>query len=153
MKVISILLVFFFVVALWLCLGHIPARLYGDDLPSAGQYGDSFGFVNSLFSALTLGGVIFALWFQMQELRLQRNELKKTTEALLQQHETARMVARIHGLTYLAEFHQALCDAEKESAGGWLDVYRNKRDYYAQRAIYLMKRLGETFPDDPKGDV
>lgn len=47
-----------------------------------GQFGDSFGVINTLFSALALGGVIYAILLQQEELGLQREELKNTREEM-----------------------------------------------------------------------
>ena len=41
-----------------------------------GQFGDMFGAVNALFSGLAFGILIFAIWFQREELGLQREELQ-----------------------------------------------------------------------------
>ncbi len=41
-----------------------------------GQFGDSFGVVNALFSGLAFAGVIFAILLQQKELKLQREELE-----------------------------------------------------------------------------
>lgn len=53
-----------------------------NDWPTSGQFGDSFGAVNALFSGLAFAGIIVALYLQMEELRLQRKELKETKDAL-----------------------------------------------------------------------
>ena len=46
------------------------------------EFGDTFGFVNSLFSGLALAGVVIAVLLQSEELHLQRNELEDTREQL-----------------------------------------------------------------------
>jgi len=51
-------------------------------LNNPGLLGDSAGVINALFSALALAGVILAVLMQSRELELQREEFKKTTEAL-----------------------------------------------------------------------
>ncbi|WP_397301843.1 hypothetical protein [Nonlabens ulvanivorans] len=45
-------------------------------------FGDSNGTVNTLFSALAFGGIIFTILLQRKELKLQREELKDTREEL-----------------------------------------------------------------------
>ncbi len=47
-----------------------------------GQFGDSFGAINALFSGLAFAGVIIALVFQRRELVLQRTELRLQREEL-----------------------------------------------------------------------
>lgn len=49
---------------------------------TAQDFGGAFGFVESLFSGLALGGVIVAILLQRQELRLQRYELEWTRKEL-----------------------------------------------------------------------
>ncbi|MBC7815478.1 MAG: hypothetical protein IAG10_01105 [Planctomycetaceae bacterium] len=46
----------------------------------AGLWGDSFGFVNAMLSALGFAGVLVTVWMQRKELKLQRFELKMTRE-------------------------------------------------------------------------
>jgi len=53
-----------------------------------GTFGDMFGSVNSLFSGLALGGIIFTIYLQRSELRLQRKELKDTRKEFSKQNET-----------------------------------------------------------------
>ena len=54
----------------------------GNRLTNPALLGDSAGVINALFSALALAGVILAVLMQSRELKLQREEVKKTTEAL-----------------------------------------------------------------------
>jgi len=47
-----------------------------------GTFGDSFGAVNTLFSGLAFGGIIYTILLQRNELKLQRKELKLTKAEL-----------------------------------------------------------------------
>lgn len=51
-----------------------------------GVFGDKFGFVNSLFSGLALGGVVYSILLQQKELSLQRKELSETREEFKDQN-------------------------------------------------------------------
>ncbi len=53
-----------------------------------GQFGDSFGVVNALFSGLAFAGVICAILLQKKELELQREELEATRTEIRGQKET-----------------------------------------------------------------
>ncbi len=53
-----------------------------------GQFGDSFGVVNALFSGLAFAGVICAILLQKKELELQRKELEETRAEIRGQKET-----------------------------------------------------------------
>lgn len=79
------------VVGIW-AFGFSYARWRSESVPAgvhsieksierSGQYGDSFGAVNALFSGLAFVGVIVAILLQRQELQLQREELTKSVEA------------------------------------------------------------------------
>jgi hypothetical protein len=52
------------------------------DHNEASQFGDSFGFGNTLFAGLAFAGVIYAIILQTEELRLQREELEETRDEL-----------------------------------------------------------------------
>ena len=57
------------------------------NLERRGQFGDSFGAINALFSGLAFACVICTLVFQMRELRYQREELKNTQKVMEGQEE------------------------------------------------------------------
>lgn len=66
-----------------LCVGSyfLVQRLF-PDWTIRGQFGDSFGAVNALFSGLAFLGVIYAVLLQRKELQLQREELELTRAEL-----------------------------------------------------------------------
>lgn len=47
-----------------------------------GEFGDSFGAVNALFSGLAFAGIIYTILLQRRELQLQREELELTRDEL-----------------------------------------------------------------------
>lgn len=67
--------------AVWLIffIIQIVLKITWKDL---GQIGDSFGLLNALFSGLAFAGVIYAIFLQHEELRLQRQELAETRKVL-----------------------------------------------------------------------
>lgn len=73
-------------VIVWFGMGYGPAsRLVSmergfDSLEKAGQFGDSFGYVNSFFSALAFIGIAAALllqWHEILETKGDQEELRK----------------------------------------------------------------------------
>lgn len=102
------------VVIVWLAIGTAPWFLLKDP-EVASRFGDSFGFVNALFSALALAAVFWAIRLQSQELELQRQELADTRRelarsadaqqeshhALQQQVEALSTAARLNALAIL----------------------------------------------------
>lgn len=75
--ILLLLAVFIF----WLVAELIPYYRFRD-WASRGQYGDSFGAINSLFSGLAFAGIIYTIILQQKELKLQRKELFYTRKEL-----------------------------------------------------------------------
>lgn len=73
---ISITIAIFWVASL------IFSILLFNDWTIRGTFGDSFGAINSLFSGLAFGGIIYTILLQRTELKLQREELKLTRKEL-----------------------------------------------------------------------
>ena len=58
---------------LWVLSGQFP------EMPVRGQFGDSFGGLNALFSGLAFAALIVTIWTQRQELTLQRDRTPSAT--------------------------------------------------------------------------
>jgi hypothetical protein len=80
-------------VLLWFLIGFYPVWAYG--LDRAAQYGDSFGFVNSLFSSIAFAFVVLALLLQMKELHDAAETQAEQGRLQLKQMEIAERTARI----------------------------------------------------------
>jgi len=88
-----------FLIPIIICLAYaylLPKFI--SDRTDQGTYGDMFGAVNTLFSGLAFAGIIYTIYQQGTELRLQRNELKlqraevaKTNIALDEQVKAANV--------------------------------------------------------------
>lgn len=92
--------VFGSVFAAWWFFGHKPREWFPSESGAeAGAFGDSFGFVSSLFSGLAFAGVILALVMQSRELSLQRQELKETREELRKTADAQEATMRTLALT------------------------------------------------------
>jgi len=101
------------------CLAWLLLLLSFSGWPERGQFGDMFGSVNSLFSGLAFGGVIYTIFLQRQELALQRKELEltrtqlaraadaqeKSEKALTLQVETLQRTAHVNALSSLIEHY------------------------------------------------
>ncbi len=68
-------------VTIWLSIGIATWKSFSDATRS-GQFGDTFGFVNALFSALGLAGVLITILMQQDQLQLQRKELELQREEM-----------------------------------------------------------------------
>lgn len=68
-----------------------------------GEFGDSFGSVNALFSALALLGVLYSIRLQSKELADTRRELTRTAEAQEKMLEASRRQLRISAESALVD--------------------------------------------------
>jgi hypothetical protein len=77
-------LLVFVVVSLWYTLGNYYLQTYFiHDAEASGQRGDTYGIVNSLFSALAFAGLFYTIL-------IQRKELKETKQEFITQNATLR---------------------------------------------------------------
>lgn len=64
--------------------GYFPLK--GDNLSERGQFGDSFGVLNSLFTGLGFGGLIVTLLVQQKQLRQQERQILEQRKRDATQH-------------------------------------------------------------------
>ncbi len=79
--------IFIIFVLYFYVLGFNIQEVIHSNVGEKGTFGDSFGFLTALFSALAFGAFIITLWQQQEELELTREELKKSATALSKQSE------------------------------------------------------------------
>ena len=73
------------IVVLWLGVTAVIGwRFESDDW---GKIGDMFGAVNALFSGLALAGVVFAIWLQREDLKIQQEQLRQSNEEFKLQNQ------------------------------------------------------------------
>jgi len=75
------------------------------NMQDRGLYGEQFGALNTLFSGLACGGIVFTLYLTYQQLRLQHREFEARTESLQE------------GQQQLAQQTQLLADQISEMTG------------------------------------
>jgi len=61
-----------------------------NDWQQRGTFGDMFGAINSLFTGLAFGGLIYTVLLQREDLALQREELRLTRDELRGQKQALR---------------------------------------------------------------
>ncbi|MCD8426006.1 putative phage abortive infection protein [Tenacibaculum dicentrarchi] len=86
-----------------------------------GTFGDSFGAINSLFSGLALGGIIYTIFLQKKELSLQRKELKNTRKEFTIQNKTLRLQRFENTFFNLLSLHHQIVDSID------LDIQKKKK--------------------------
>lgn len=76
-----LIIVFGAITAIWLAYAAFIA-MCTKDYATKGQFGDSFGALNTFFSGLAFAAFVYTVLLQRHELELQRNEMALTREEL-----------------------------------------------------------------------
>ncbi|MFY7927491.1 MAG: hypothetical protein ACOVS5_01355 [Oligoflexus sp.] len=74
------------VLLIWLLVPVLGSMAF-PDWEMRGQFGDTFGSINALFSGLAFAGLFWALRIQQKQLDIQREELKLQREELQEQRK------------------------------------------------------------------
>lgn len=90
--------------------------LYYRDYKSTAEWGDSFGFVNALFSGLAFAGVIVAIVIQARELRQAFEEAQTSRVAYQTTAQLQHSSSIIEGIATLSKLQEKLSD---ESISPW----------------------------------
>ena len=115
------------------------------EIAERGQFGDSFGVVNALFSGLAFAGVICAIIFQQKELALQRKELALQREELANTRgEMKEQKRAIQKESFERSFFQFLeiLDAKYHSTEYVVGVEIDVRKETVQTAYERLKETG-----------
>lgn len=119
----------------WWCFGDWQTR---------GQFGDSFGAINSLFSGLAFAGVIFTILLQRHELALQREELKLTRMELQRSAEAQEKSQH----TLSLQVKEQRFSAKLAAVSSLVSVYSRHLDhlktYGAQDRLRLQKETAQS---------
>ncbi|WP_054513080.1 hypothetical protein [Chryseobacterium sp. ERMR1:04] len=113
-KLNPLIWLFIVILILWI-ISVVLVNLIFTTWTERGTFGDSFGALNSLFSGLAFGGIIYTILLQRKELKLQRDELILTRDELKRsanaqeesnkfQHEQIR-IANLPIFQYETEIH------------------------------------------------
>lgn len=105
----------------------------------AGGFGDSFGILTSLFSALAFAGLILTILLQRDELSLQREELKETRKEIAAQKEILKNQNFNNSFFSLLRYY-------KENLTELMIVDNDSHQRYQgiEALIFLQKRLVES---------
>ncbi len=129
-----------------------------------GQFGDTFGAINALFSGLAFAGIIYTIQLQRKELGLQRKELRHTREELSRSadaqndaqkalNEQAKMMnttAKLNTLTAMLEHYRHI----SANPMGYEDVDpRKKVKWYEDKINDLLAHLASDGVDAMKPNI
>lgn len=90
------------------------------DWAQRGQYGDSFGAANALFSALAFVALIIAILLQKRELELQREELQDTRKQLADSARAQEYSLKLTAMNSLIQaYGQELSTFPERDQGTW----------------------------------
>lgn len=125
----------------WL-LGALATRCYASHCTTkeineiTGTFGDSFGAVNALISALAFAGVFVTFWLQRKELDLQWQELHAQREEFTQQNKTLKLQRFESTFFHMMELQQQivsdLCIQLQDStlvANTWIGLQKGREVY------------------------
>jgi hypothetical protein len=105
----------------------------GIEMNNKGLFGDSFGALTALFSALAFGALVVTLWQQQEDLELTREELKKSVEALQEQSASLQQQNFENTFFKMVDLHNQMTD----------EIY----DIFTKNIEWLYKKIpfgGET---------
>lgn len=134
----AILFLLFFVILLWFFSWYwidmniskealkINSNLSNEEI--RGVFGDKFGAINALFSALAFAGIIFTIILQKKELRLQREELAETRDEFIKQNKTLNRQRFENTFFQLLKLHGDIVDKLKIKAFDGNDY--EKREFF-----------------------
>jgi hypothetical protein len=152
---IGIILFLVIVIVWYFSWQYIDSNVYSSnnmvvsDEQERGVFGDKFGAINSLFSGLAFAGIIFTIFLQKRELRLQREELTETRNEFIQQNQTLKKQRFENTFFQLVQLHNDIVDKLKIKAvdqtlyekreffiGAIKELkYRSKYEYYKFSAL------------------
>jgi hypothetical protein len=147
LKVLYGVAVLFFVgliVSVWWFGGYLAWRYFDFQQEKSGPWGDTFGAVNSLFTALAFAGVIVTIWLQVREMANARAEAQANEEAQQRQARILEKTATLNALIALAE--HAGNAYERAIMLGLPETRREERATDYDRHVIVLRRYVEQSP-------
>jgi hypothetical protein len=163
-----LIILFIVVFFVWL-LSFIIMLSTVKDWNARGNFGDSFGGINALFSGLAFAGIIYTILLQKKELTLQRQEMadtrvelrrsaeaqERSERAFQKQIEMMNLSARLNALNSAVEYYNSKAQARlaKGNKVG-ASVYDSKANELLQEIDQILDKLrnfntSTAAPDDP----
>ena len=116
-------------IAIFIMLAIVIIYFSFDDWGQRGQFGDTFGSVNALFSGLAFAGIIYTISLQRKDLTLQRIEMQETRKEF--------SINRITNIIYnqLQRYEDAVMKFE---------IKNNQQTYFGYDAFFFLKNSKQT---------
>ena len=107
------------VLSIWVAYLYIAFQALKSASPtgisSLGQFGDTFGAINALFTGLALSGLVYTALLQHEQVRAQRQELQQQAydsaanrEALSREKREQFLTARLNATVVLLQANEAM---------------------------------------------
>ena len=153
-KTSKLIWILFLIILIWVLIGIIPYKIF-DNWTDRGTFGDMFGAINSLFSALAFGGIIYTIYLQKSELSLQRQELvetrkelarsaeaqEKSEKALNKQLASMTLTAKLNALNSLVTIFSGKAEEVKTKSTIDYGTYTSKRDMFVREIESTLKEI------------
>lgn len=116
-------------------------------IEKAGQFGDSFGVITSLFSGFAFSGVLITLMLQRDELKLQRQEIERSKNEQAQNERLNALAALLSVYHELVDKKQAELDTHlakpttPDSTGRVEDALKSELDLIQRRRNKIFDEL------------
>jgi hypothetical protein len=141
---------FIAVFIIWV-LSFVVALAGMDNWDDRGNFGDSFGGINALFSGFAFAGIIYTILLQKKELTLQRQELadtrielrraadaqERSERAFQKQIEMMNLSARLNALNSAVEYYNSKAQARLAKGN------KVGASVYDSKANELLKEIDE----------
>jgi hypothetical protein len=131
-KTPNLIVLIVIIIIAWIIFFVATKYFFGTWTQESGWFGDSFGGLNSLFSGLAFAGIIYTIFLQKQELRLQRKELRQTRQEFIVQNETLKKQRFENTFFHLLDLHNEIVDK--------LDITRNEGGPHTINWVRYSKR-------------
>lgn len=141
-SIIEIAIIGLIIITIWIFSGFFVYDNFSD-WPTRGQFGDSFGLINSLFSGLTFLGLILTIYLQRREIKVQLKELKETNDAAHALNSISRKQTNVNIFFGLLSNHRNFIESivEKKAVNNSItgDMESLKGDFVLEERIKTFK--------------
>jgi hypothetical protein len=142
--------VFTLTLGFWIAGAVAPFLIY-PDLPRASSFGESFGFVNALFSALAMSGVIYTIYLQRRDLTLTQWELRRSAaaqeqseRALAEQARSMETAARLNAINAMARLYAEKIQLCRQDDVHKRALFLKKFEYYREEIEIILAEMRPT---------
>ncbi|HEX8199151.1 MAG TPA: hypothetical protein VF590_01595 [Isosphaeraceae bacterium] len=142
--------VFALTLGVWVVAAVLPFAFY-PDLARASNFGEAFGFVEALFSALAMLGVIYTIHLQRRDLALTQWELRRSAvaqeqseRALAEQARAMETVARLNAINAMARLYAEKIQLCRRDDVHKRTLFQKKFEHYREELEIILAEMRPT---------